>query len=55
MLFFSSLWAAIFLGEQLHANEIVGFFIILVGLLLVTGLWTGGIDPGTTDQKPTSA
>ncbi|MBK8024059.1 MAG: DMT family transporter [Chloroflexi bacterium] len=37
--FFSSLWAAIFLGEQLHANEIVGFFIILVGLLLVTGLW----------------
>ncbi len=37
--FFSSLWGALFLGEQLHANEIVGFGVILAGLLLVTGLW----------------
>jgi drug/metabolite transporter (DMT)-like permease len=37
--FFSSLWGSIFLGEQLLANEILGFGIILVGLLLVTGLW----------------
>jgi drug/metabolite transporter (DMT)-like permease len=37
--FFSSLWGSIFLGEQLHANEVIGFGIILVGLLLVTGLW----------------
>jgi drug/metabolite transporter (DMT)-like permease len=37
--FFSCLWGSIFLGEQLHANEVIGFGIILVGLLLVTGLW----------------
>jgi drug/metabolite transporter (DMT)-like permease len=37
--FFSSLWGSIFLGEQLFANEVIGFGIILVGLLLVTGLW----------------
>ncbi|MBL8130446.1 MAG: DMT family transporter [Anaerolineae bacterium] len=37
--FFSSLWAAVFLGEQLHLNEIAGFLIILVALVLVTGLW----------------
>ena len=38
--FFSSLWGAIFLGEQIHSNEIIGFIVILVGLVLVTGLWT---------------
>lgn len=37
--FFSSLWGAIFLGEQLHLNEVIGFMVILAGLLLVTGLW----------------
>lgn len=37
--FFSSLWGAIFLGEQLQSNEIIGFFIILISLVLVTGLW----------------
>jgi drug/metabolite transporter (DMT)-like permease len=37
--FFSSLWGTIFLGEQLYANEVFGFGIILAGLLLVTGLW----------------
>jgi drug/metabolite transporter (DMT)-like permease len=37
--FFSSLWGSIFLGEQLFANEVIGFVIIVVGLLLVTGLW----------------
>lgn len=37
--FFSSLWGAIFLAESLTSNEIIGFAIILVSLLLVTGLW----------------
>lgn len=37
--FFSSLWGAIFLNEQLLINEIVGFLVILVSLLLVTGMW----------------
>ncbi|MFN8372542.1 MAG: DMT family transporter [Anaerolineae bacterium] len=37
--FFSSLWGAVFLGERLELNEILGFAIILIGLLLVTGLW----------------
>ncbi|MFP4324368.1 MAG: DMT family transporter [Anaerolineales bacterium] len=37
--FFSSLWGAVFLGERLLANEIAGFGVILVALLLVTGLW----------------
>ncbi|MBL8152937.1 MAG: DMT family transporter [Anaerolineae bacterium] len=37
--FFSSLWGAIFLSEQLQTNEVLGFLVILVGLCLVTGLW----------------
>lgn len=37
--FFSSLWGALFLGERLETNEVLGFAVILVGLLLVTGLW----------------
>lgn len=37
--FFSSLWGAIFLSEQLYSNEVIGFLIILIGLCLVTGLW----------------
>jgi drug/metabolite transporter (DMT)-like permease len=35
--FFSSLWGAIFLQEQLQSNEIIGFLVILLGLCLVTG------------------
>jgi drug/metabolite transporter (DMT)-like permease len=35
---FSSLWGAIFLGERLESNEVIGFGVILVGLLLVTGI-----------------
>lgn len=37
--FFSSLWGAVFLNEQLFVNEILGFGVILIGLCLVTGLW----------------
>jgi drug/metabolite transporter (DMT)-like permease len=37
--FFSSVWGALFLGERLEVNEILGFGVILVGLVLVTGLW----------------
>lgn len=37
--FFSSLWGALFLNEQLASNEIIGFLVILVGLCFVTGLW----------------
>lgn len=37
--FFSSVWGAIFLGERLSQNEIGGFAVILVSLVLVTGLW----------------
>jgi len=37
--FFSSLWGAIFLNEQLYVNEVLGFLVILIGLCLVTGLW----------------
>jgi len=37
--FFSSLWGAIFLGERLLPNELIGFGVILLSLLLVTGLW----------------
>ncbi len=37
--FFSALWGAVFLGERLQPNELAGFAIILVSLLLVTGLW----------------
>jgi drug/metabolite transporter (DMT)-like permease len=36
--FFSSIWGAIFLGENLEVGQVVGFSIILVGLLLITGL-----------------
>ncbi len=39
--FFSSVWGAIFLGETLESGQVIGFSIILVGLLLITGLYKG--------------
>ncbi|MEL6405098.1 MAG: EamA family transporter [Chloroflexota bacterium] len=48
--FFSSLWGAIFLGEQLRTNEIMGFGVILVSLLLVTGIWRQFLDLRTTSK-----
>jgi drug/metabolite transporter (DMT)-like permease len=37
---FSIVWAAIFLGEEIQPGQIFGFTIILVGLVLLTGLYT---------------
>lgn len=48
--FFSSVWGAIFLGERLLSNEIAGFGIILVSLVLVTGLWRK-FDIGVSPEK----
>ncbi len=49
--FFSSLWGAVFLNEQLYANEIFGFVVILIGLCLVTGLWKPVLRKAPTSQS----
>lgn len=39
--FFSSLWGAVILHEEIHVNELIGFGVILIGLVLVTDLIVG--------------
>jgi drug/metabolite transporter (DMT)-like permease len=39
--FFSGVWGNLFLGEVLEPTSIMGFGVILIGLVLVTGISLG--------------
>jgi drug/metabolite transporter (DMT)-like permease len=53
--FFSSVWGAVVLGETIHANEVIGFGAILVGLTLVTEMLARRSAPAGQPRTPPPA